>query len=119
MITAPLARYEFVRDELDDLGPYPGRLGEALFGQVSSPQYWLSVRGLLLDGSPLVGGPTDAHVPLDESLRFGVCVHALLRPGCVRESAALALNTSHLRTSHGKRRGERIKQLDKIEKLIL
>jgi hypothetical protein len=35
--------------------------------------------------------PTDAHVPLDESLRFGVCVHALLRPGCVRESAALAL----------------------------
>src|SRR6266699_4506118 len=91
MITAPLARDEFVRDELDDLGPYPGRLGEALFGLVSSPQYWLSVRGLLLDGSPLVGGPTDAHVPLDESLRFGVCVHALLRPGCVCESAALAL----------------------------
>src|SRR5207247_1323292 len=28
-------------------------------------------------------------------------------------------NTSHLRTSHEKRRGERIKQLDKIKKLIL
>ena len=28
-------------------------------------------------------------------------------------------NTSHLRTSHGKLRGERIKQLDKIKKLIL
>ncbi len=28
-------------------------------------------------------------------------------------------NTSHLRTSHGKFQGERIKQVDKIEKLIL
>src|SRR5713101_9265637 len=90
MITAPLARYEYVRNEPDDPGPYPGRLGEALFGQVSSPRHWLIVRGLLPDGSPLVGGPTDAHVPLDESLRFGVCVHALLLPRCVRGSAALA-----------------------------
>src|SRR2546428_4516817 len=28
-------------------------------------------------------------------------------------------NTSHLRTSHGKLRGERVKQVDKIEKLLL
>src|SRR5215469_10291414 len=91
MITAPLAIGEYVRNEPDDPGLYLGRLGEALFGQVSSPQHWLSVRGLLLDGSPLVGDPTDAHVPLDESLRFGVCVHAQLRPGCVRESVVRAV----------------------------
>ena len=33
--------------------------------------------------------------------------------------ATLAVNTSHLRTSHGKFPLERIKQVDKIEKLIL
>jgi hypothetical protein len=33
--------------------------------------------------------------------------------------AALGVNTSHLRTSHGKLRGKRIKQVDKIEKLII
>ena len=32
---------------------------------------------------------------------------------------ALVANPSHLRTSHGKLRGERIKQVDTIEKLIL
>jgi len=32
---------------------------------------------------------------------------------------ALVANTSHLRTSHGQLRGERIKQVNKIEKLIL
>src|SRR5439155_5589066 len=36
----------------------------------------------------------------------------------IRE-AGLAANTSHLRASHGKLRGERIKQVDKIEKLLL
>src|SRR5713226_8620409 len=35
------------------------------------------------------------------------------------DRAPLAGNTSHLRTSHGKLRGERIKQVDKIEKLLL
>jgi hypothetical protein len=29
------------------------------------------------------------------------------------------VNTSHLRTSHGKLQSERIKQVDKIEKLLL
>jgi hypothetical protein len=33
--------------------------------------------------------------------------------------ATLAVNTLHLRTSHRKPRGERIKQVDKIEKLLL
>src|SRR5437867_12558752 len=86
MITAPLARDEFVRDELDDLGPYPGRLGEALFGQVSSPQYWLCVRGLLLDGSPLVGGPTDATFHLTN-----LCVSAFASTPCFVLDACASL----------------------------
>src|SRR5437899_8955769 len=43
----------------------------------------------------------------------------VIHTGWGAERRALAGNTSHLRTSHEKRRGERIQQLDKIEKLLL
>src|SRR6266480_4514566 len=39
--------------------------------------------------------------------------------GSFRGQAPARGNTSHLRTSRGKLRGERIKQVDKIEKLLL
>jgi hypothetical protein len=37
----------------------------------------------------------------------------------VEKGGGLVPNTSHLRTSHGKFKGERIKQVDKIEKLVI
>src|SRR2546423_5227456 len=49
-------------------------------------------------------------------------VEVYTRKGCPyfsTGSAAPGPNTSHLRTSHKKFRGERIKHLDKIEKLLL
>ena len=93
---APLARYEYARDEPGDPGSYLGLLEGVSSVLVFSSRRWLIVRGLLLDGSPLVGDPTDAHVQLDESLRFGVCAHAQLLLGYVHESAALARGPARL-----------------------
>src|SRR5713101_2926120 len=58
--------------------------------------------------------PLQRHVPANA--RFVVFVRAGVG-WC--GAGTLAVNTSHLRTSHQKCRGERIKQLDKIKKLIL
>src|SRR6266480_2888269 len=55
---------------------------------------------------------------MDTGLSMGIGLSEV-RANHPTPRAAARVNTSHLRTSHKKCRGERIKQVDKIEKLLL